>query len=88
MNLLFDSKFYKKIDKVPSEIRLKLISVIELCEGSSNLSEIKNCKKIVGYKNYYRIKIGDYRIGVELVDSDTLLFVLILPRKEIYKFFP
>ncbi len=36
---------------------------------------------------YYRIRVGDYRIGVEVV-GDEILFVRILHRKDIYRYFP
>jgi len=36
--------------------------------------------------NQWRIKIGDYRIGVE-IKKDTVIFVRILHRKDIYKYF-
>ncbi|MGB5593914.1 MAG: type II toxin-antitoxin system RelE/ParE family toxin, partial [Crocosphaera sp.] len=40
-----------------------------------------------GYQSFYRIKIGDYRIGIE-ADNNELIFVRFLHRKEIYRFFP
>ena len=44
-------------------------------------------KKLKGYKSYYRIKIGDYRIGVE-IENDVIDFILISHRKNIYNLFP
>ncbi len=38
-------------------------------------------------KNYFRIRIGDYRVGIKITGNE-ILFVRILHRKEIYKFFP
>ena len=40
-----------------------------------------------GFKNAYRIKIGDYRIGV-FIEEDTIEFVRFVHRKDIYKKFP
>ena len=39
-----------------------------------------------GYQTFYRLKIGDYRIGLEIV-NDELIFVRFLHRKEIYRFY-
>jgi mRNA interferase RelE/StbE len=36
---------------------------------------------------FYRVRIGDYRIGLELA-GDELIFVRCLHRKEIYRYFP
>jgi mRNA-degrading endonuclease RelE of RelBE toxin-antitoxin system len=49
--------------------------------------KIKNLKKLTGYDTYYRIRIGDYRLGIK-VDGETVYFVVIEHRKDIYKGFP
>jgi hypothetical protein len=41
-----------------------------------------------GFKTFYRIRIGDYRMGVELEDTSTLRFIVVLHHKDIYKKFP
>lgn len=40
-----------------------------------------------GYTHYYRIKQGDYRIGIK-IETDTVVFMRVLHRKEIYREFP
>ncbi|WP_417909752.1 type II toxin-antitoxin system RelE family toxin [Candidatus Electronema sp. PJ] len=44
-------------------------------------------KKLKGYDTFYRVRIGDYRIGLKLAE-DGLIFVRCLHRKEIYRYFP
>ncbi|MCF8308850.1 MAG: type II toxin-antitoxin system RelE/ParE family toxin [Bacteroidales bacterium] len=46
-----------------------------------------NLKKLKGYKDYYRIRLSDYRIGIQIKD-DTVFFVVFGHRKDIYKKFP
>jgi len=41
-----------------------------------------------GFKNFYKIRVGEYRVGVELEDDSTLRFILVADRKDIYKKFP
>ena len=41
-----------------------------------------------GFKNFYRIKSGDYRLGFELINNDTIYFIAFAHRKDIYKKFP
>lgn len=48
---------------------------------------ISNLKKLRGFKGYYRIKIGDYRIGLTY-NEHLIILVRILHRKDIYKHFP
>jgi mRNA interferase RelE/StbE len=88
MIVSFDKSFSKSLDKIGDTIALKNTSkAIEKCEKANSLIEISNLKKLKGYKNYYRIKIGDYRIGVE-IENETILFILISHRKNIYNLFP
>lgn len=49
---------------------------------------MRNISKLSGYKKYYRVRIGDYRLGIELVDKDTILFIIIGHRKDFYRYFP
>jgi len=60
---------------------------IEAVERADSLNALPNLKKLKGAKNYFRLKIGDYRIGLAL-ESDAVVFVRFLDRKDIYKYFP
>ena len=40
--------------------------LIELVEAAPNLAAIPDVKKLKAKGNYYRIKLGDYRIGITL----------------------
>ncbi len=51
------------------------------------LAEINNLKKMQGYDSFYRIRLGEYRLGIEVFESE-IIFVRFLHRKDIYKFFP
>jgi len=45
--------------------------------------------KMVGYKTYYKIRVGDYRVGVQIErQRRTVKFMRVLHRKEIYRKFP
>jgi len=88
MKILFEKSFEKEIDKLRSEeLQKKIIDVINQVEIAKSVIEIKNMKKMKGYKNFYRIKINDYRIGVEL-ENNTVIFAAFGHRKEIYRKFP
>ncbi|WP_199250185.1 type II toxin-antitoxin system RelE/ParE family toxin [[Phormidium] sp. ETS-05] len=58
-----------------------------LVEQAEQLSEISNLKKLKGSTDYYRMRVGDYRIGIKVNDG-VVSFVRILHRKEIYRYFP
>jgi mRNA interferase RelE/StbE len=66
----------------------KIEKLIEKIESSITLSEISNLKKLAGYKNYYRFRLGDYRVGIEKINEKTIRFIIIAHRKNIYNKFP
>ncbi len=53
----------------------------------SNIDEVKNVKRLKGYKPFYRVRVGNYRIGFRL-DNNILVFMRVLHRKDIYRYFP
>jgi mRNA interferase RelE/StbE len=66
---------------------LRIKAVIEEVENAESLLDISNIKKLKAQGGYYRIRAGNYRIG--LADSeDVITFVCVLHRKEMYRYFP
>jgi mRNA interferase RelE/StbE len=61
--------------------------VIEEVERAKYATEVSNLKKIEGSANYFRIRLGNYRIGIVL-ERDSAILVRFLNRKDIYKYFP
>ena len=89
MIIQFEQSFIKSLDKLSdSRLKTKISDIIQEVEASDTLTNIKQCKKLKGYKSFYRIKTGDYRIGVELIHQDTVRFILVSHRKDIYNKFP
>jgi mRNA interferase RelE/StbE len=80
-----DKSFEKDAKSLPVDIQLKIKEII-LHIQSSPLSEI-NAEKLSGYKNAYRIRLGNYRIGF-YKEGDAIVLSRILDRKEIYRYFP
>jgi len=88
MKTIFLSKFNKDLDKLNNpSIKNKVISVIEAIESSTLLSEIPNLKKLKGDKISYRIRVGDYRIGL-FFENGIVELARIVHRKDIYNVFP
>lgn len=88
MNVEFRKSFEKDLGSIRDVTLLPRIrEVIEEVERAANLGEVTNIKKLKGGGSYYRIRVGDYRIGVT-VDEDTVIFVRVLHRKDVYKYFP
>lgn len=88
MKVLIDKVFYKDWKKIKDkDLNQKITDLISEIQKSSSLSELSNLKKLVGAKQYYRARLGNYRIGMQW-ENDTFILIRILHRKEIYRFFP
>ena len=84
MKIKFESKFSKDLRKIKDQKLLSQIKiVINECKLAQTLDDIKNLKKLKGYQTFYRIKIGDYRIGMAFI-NDEFIFTRFLHRREIY----
>ena len=56
-------------------------------EAATCWSDVTAIKKIQGPADAFRIRVGDYRIGL-FVEGDLAEFVRVLPRRDIYRKFP
>jgi mRNA interferase RelE/StbE len=88
MKLQFEKSFLKDIEKLNDKsIAIKLKAKLIELEEQSDLTSIPNIKKLKGHKVYYRLKIGDYRLGFSYEEGE-LNIIRFLHRKDIYKLFP
>lgn len=89
MNYEFKTSFVKDLKKKKHDKKL-LSSVQEIIQEVADVDgvhEILNIKKMKAEGKYYRIRSGDYRIGL-VIENDIVYFVRVLHRSEIYKYFP
>jgi mRNA interferase RelE/StbE len=88
MKTEFLSHFFKSIDKLKSaDVKSDVVNAILNVEQAKDTSEIKSIKKLSGHKFSYRIRIGEYRIGV-FIENEIVEFAVVAHRKDIYKIFP
>jgi mRNA interferase RelE/StbE len=88
MKIEFRKSFEKDLKNIKDRNLLNRIQlVIEEIEKADNLQQINQLKSLKGEKNYYRIRIGNYRMGI-YADQNIVRFVRFLHRREIYKNFP
>ena len=88
MNVRYEASFEKDLKNINDRILLKRIKlVIEGVKKADSAKQIKNLKKLRGHKTFYRIKLGDYRIGIEIIENE-IIFTRFLHRKEVYRYFP
>lgn len=91
MEIIFQKQYLKDLRKVPKSVFLAADTAVTKLRKVENLQTSGlDYKKMKGGKkgeDYYRIRIGDYRIGMELV-MPSLIIITILHRGEVYKHFP
>jgi mRNA interferase RelE/StbE len=88
MQIELTRKFQKQVENCKDKhIRSKVLDIIQVVIASESLNEFVNLKKLTGFKNKYRIRIGNYRIGIVLEDK-TVIFAAFDHRSDIYKYFP
>ncbi len=90
MNLKITKKFYKDLWKIKNIKVIEQIEKIIIDFDSLDFVDLVwnyKIKKIVWYKKFYRLRMWDYRLWFSL-DNNEIIFMRILHRKEIYKYFP
>jgi mRNA interferase RelE/StbE len=88
MEVVFLRKFSKDLDKIKKPKDLKSVAeIIELVKSAKSFEEVIGVKKLTGFEDAFRIRSGDYRIGV-FVNGNTVEFARVAHRKDIYQIFP
>ncbi|MBV4355770.1 type II toxin-antitoxin system RelE family toxin [Pinibacter aurantiacus] len=90
MEVFIERSYLKDLKSVPQYIIEQADAVIEKLKNADSLNTsgvdyklMQGCKD----KSYYRVRVGDYRIGLKYV-KPTIVIITILKRGDIYKYFP
>jgi mRNA interferase RelE/StbE len=78
-----DLRNYSKDRTLLSRVEETILQV----EAADTITDITNLKKLKAEGSYYRIRIGNYRLGL-IIENETVTFVRLLHRKDIYRYFP
>lgn len=93
MKTIFKTSFAGDLKKRKndSDFRQRVKEVIQEVEKAENILDIPDLKKLTNESIYYRIRTGDFRIGIKIVAVESeaaVVFVRALHRKDIYRKFP
>ena len=81
-NVLVEKRAVKQLNELDTNTRNRVILALnELRKGFSARLDVKKMK---GYRNHYRIRVGEYRILFETRQSKTIVVYAILPRGKAY----
>jgi mRNA interferase RelE/StbE len=88
LKIEFRRSFSKDLKQIQDKALLKRVQeIVEEIETAATLHEIASVKKLRGSESYYRIRVGDYRVGLR-IEAETVIFVRFLHRRDIYRYFP
>lgn len=91
MEIIFKKSFIKNLLLTPKHIQDNVGKIIKVLESADTLESAPlDAKRMAGQnknESYYRIKIGDWRIGVKYIKPGVILMT-ILHRGTIYKKWP
>ncbi len=87
MKTKYSKNFEKSVRKLSGKTLNSVKNTILDVKKASCIDEITNCKKLVGYDNTYRIRIGSLRaffiFHIQITD-DYVFFKYLVPRGEAY----
>ena len=89
MQVVYTKTFLKDLAKVVPQKRREQIEkfVFEELPALTSVEAAGNIEKMIGHKNHYKVRFGNYRIGI-LKAGNLIELQRVLDRKDIYKFFP
>jgi mRNA interferase RelE/StbE len=88
MKIDYRKRFLNELSKIPSGTRSKMENFVfkELPKANS-IFEVGIVEQMKGYRSYYKVRFGSYRIGLKM-ENDTVILERALHRKDIYRYFP
>ena len=87
MKVKFSSAFIKASKKLSRKMLVSLQRTIKEVKEANDIKDLTDCKKLIGYRKIYRIRIGDYRALFTLeieIEGDTVFFQYLVSRGEAY----
>ena len=88
MRARFRASFADDLRRIKQPQVLKRVQgIVERVERAEGLADIPNLRKLAGAAQHYRLRLGDYRLGLT-IEGDVATFVRCLHRKDIYRYFP
>jgi len=85
----YKKKFLKDLANLPSVYREPIEKLVfEEIPELDNIFGVRDIKKMRGYRDYYRIRVGNYRIGCKVEAENRIIFYRVKSRNDIYKVFP
>jgi mRNA-degrading endonuclease RelE of RelBE toxin-antitoxin system len=85
MNIQYSKAFIKSAQKLTGKYKIALLKKIEEVKNASSVEKLSECRKLEGFENTYRIRIGSYRaFFIFVILKNTVCFEYLVSRGEAY----
>ncbi|MBD2440003.1 type II toxin-antitoxin system RelE/ParE family toxin [Nostoc sp. FACHB-110] len=85
----YTKKFLKELADLPEDIQARIEPIVFQELESENPFDLGYLQKMKGYEDKYKIRVGNYRIGITVdKERQTLICQRVAHRKDIYRIFP
>jgi mRNA interferase RelE/StbE len=85
----YTKRFLKELARLPETNRSRAEEIVFQELKTENPFGLGYIEKMAGYSDKYKIRVGDYRIGLTLDSKAKIIVCLrIAHRREIYRVFP
>ena len=82
------TSFTRDLRRIRSaEVHQRVLRKLEEPEAAPTIEEVSSTGRLTAYGRHYRVRIGDYRLGIAM-ENDVAVLVRRLHRREIYRVFP
>jgi mRNA interferase RelE/StbE len=88
MEIFISRTFQKEIRLLSAPIKVRIIAIIDRIEAAESLANVPNVKAMEGSQHYFRIRLGDYRIGIYKRPDNVIEFQKVGTRGDFYNRFP
>jgi mRNA-degrading endonuclease RelE of RelBE toxin-antitoxin system len=87
MEYRLSKEFTKSLERLSGKELNSALSMLHEVDAATSIFDITDCKKLTGYKNLYRIRIGSRRafftFHIEIID-DIIYFRYLVSRGQAY----
>ncbi|WP_017292646.1 type II toxin-antitoxin system RelE family toxin [Geminocystis herdmanii] len=88
-NVEYKRKFLKELVSLPQNVQSRIEIIVFKELEADNPFELGYINKMKGYKDKYKIRMGDYRIGLTINQKQKIIICeRVAHRREIYQIFP
>lgn len=87
MKVEYSKAFTKAVKKLSGKKLESVRVTIKEIKDAESIEQLTDCVKLTGYKNVYRLRIGDLRaffVFHIFIKGDTVIFEYLVPRGQAY----